>query len=158
VELRTDPEKGRFLSATAPDVRAQTEWLERYATSEGQAYFIIEDHGGDSLGCVRLYDARGDSFCWGSWILRYGAPQTAALESALMVYALGIDHFGFHRAHFDVRKENERVWTFHERFGARRIGETGADYLYTLDGPEIGRSRARYAKFLPEPVTVEWPA
>jgi len=93
----------------------------------GQAYFIIEDRAGDPLGCVRIYDARGDSFCIGSWILRAGAPQRAAIESSLMVYALGIDHLGFRRAHFDVRKRNERVWTFHERCGARRVGETDDD-------------------------------
>lgn len=30
---------------------------------------------------------------------------------------------GLLAAHFDVRKANERVWAFHERFGGVRIGE-----------------------------------
>lgn len=153
--LRTSAGASRFLSTTAPDVQAQEAWLRRYATGVGQAYFIIESRAGDPLGCVRLYDARGDSFCWGSWILKAGAPQSAAVESALIVYAFGIDHLGFRQAHFDVRKDNERVWQFHERFGAERIGETDADYLYRISASAIARSRARYGRFLPDPITVE---
>lgn len=153
--LRTSAGASRFLSATAPDVQAQEAWLRRYATGTGQAYFVIQSRAGDPLGCVRLYDARGDSFCWGSWILKAGAPQSAAVESALIVYAFAIDHLGFRQAHFDVRKDNERVWQFHERFGAERIGETEADHLYRIGAPAIARSRARYGRFLPDPIAIE---
>ena len=74
-----------------------------------------------------------------------------------MVYAFALDHLGFTAAHFDVRKGNERVWQFHERFGAARVGETELDYLYCLEQAEISESRRRYAKFLPHGVTVVWP-
>jgi len=123
--------------------------------ADDQAYFII-DFQGAPVGTVRLYDARGYSFCWGSWILADGRPQHAAMESALMVYAYALDHLGFTAAHFDVRKGNERVWQFHERFGARRVAATELDYLYTLDQAAISESRRRYARFLPDGVTVAW--
>ena len=51
-----------------------------------------------------------------------------------MVYAYAIDFLGFESAHFYVRKENTTVWKFHERFGAKRIGETHLDYFYHLSG------------------------
>jgi len=153
LSLRTDPEKSRYLSATPADVAAQRAWLTRYAVADDQAYFII-DYQGAPVGTVRLYDAREYSFCWGSWILADGRPQQAAMESALMVYAYALDHLGFTAAHFDVRKGNERVWQFHERFGARRVAETELDYLYTLDQAAISESRRRYARFLPDGVTV----
>lgn len=156
LSLRTDRRKARHLSRTAPELERQREWLQHYAGREDEAYFIIESRSGEPLGTVRLYDARGESFCWGSWILKDGAPPHAAIESALMVYGYALDHLGFNAAHFDVRRGNERVWHFHERFGAQRMGETGDDYLYRIDRERIDASRNRYLRYLPEPVTVKW--
>jgi RimJ/RimL family protein N-acetyltransferase len=156
LSLRTDESKARFLSQVSPDVEAQHRWLSDYEWSVGQAYFIIE-HQQEAIGTVRLYDARQPSFCWGSWILKQGAPRTAALESALMVYALGCDHLRFERSHFDVRKANAKVWAFHERFGATRVGETDDDYLYDIGAEQILAARRRYAQYLPAGVSVgEW--
>lgn len=155
LSLRTDPVKARFLSMTSNDLGAQRAWLRRYASGSDQAYFIIE-HAGAAIGTVRLYDPRETSFCWGSWILADGRPQQAAMESALMVYAYAVDHLGFRSAHFDVRKGNERVWQFHERFGACRVRETEQDYLYELSYEAICESRRKYQRFLPGTVTVEF--
>lgn len=153
--LRTDSHKSQHLSSTSPELGRQIAWLEAYAGKTDQIYFIIESKTGGQLGTVRLYDPQGSSFCWGSWILIDGAPQRAAIESALMVYAYAIDHLGFHQAHFDVRKGNESVWRFHERFGAERTGETEQDYYYRIGEREIVTARQRYMKFLPEPLIVE---
>jgi RimJ/RimL family protein N-acetyltransferase len=153
LSLRTNAEKSRYLSAVSGELLEQQDWLARYACDDEQAYFIIESQG-EPIGTVRLYDPQGDSFCWGSWILKDGRPSHAAMESALMVYAYALDHLGFADAHFDVRKGNERVWRFHERFGARRFGETEFDYLYKIHGEAIAISRQRYRKFLERTVSV----
>jgi RimJ/RimL family protein N-acetyltransferase len=153
LSLRTDAEKSRYLNAVSGHLAEQQAWLERYAKSDDQAYFIIE-HQTEPIGVVRLYDPQGNSFCWGSWILKSNCPQQAAMESALMVYAYAIDHLGFMAAHFDVRKGNERVWRFHERFGAERHSATELAYLYRIEGFAIAKSRARYRRFLPGSVNV----
>jgi len=153
LSLRTDAEKSRYLSTTANDLDAQRAWLTHYANSDGQAYFIIESNG-EPIGTVRLYGAQGDSFCWGSWILKDGRPRQAAMESALMVYAYAIDHLGFKACHFDVRKGNEKVIKFHDRFGARIVAETELDYLFKLSLESIKESRIRYAEFLSGSVSV----
>jgi RimJ/RimL family protein N-acetyltransferase len=150
LSLRTDSEKSRYLSTTVADLEKQKAWLKHYAKQTDQAYFIIESLQGEPLGTVRLYDAQEHSFCWGSWILKAGAPQTAAIESALMVYAYAIDYLKFQTAHFDVRKGNESVWRFHERFGALRVASNKDDYLYTINGMAIKQARKKFAKFLPE--------
>ena len=142
LSLRTDAEKSRYLSAVNGELAEQQAWLERYAQADDQAYFIIE-YQDAPIGTVRLYDPRGESFCWGSWILHSSRPSQAAMESALMVYAYAVDHLGFTAAHFDVRKGNERVWQFHERFGAVRTAESDLDYFYQLDGKAIAASRER---------------
>ena len=153
LSLRTDEIKSRYLSSVSADLNAQQTWLRGYEDSQVQAYFIIE-YQDEPIGTVRLYYAQQDSFCWGSWILKDGRPSQAAMESALMVYSYAVDDLGFQAAHFDVRKGNERVWKFHERFEAQRIAETEVDYLYTLSRQSIERSRINYSKFLPNDVAV----
>ena len=46
---------------------------------------------GNTIGTVRLYEARGNSFSWGSWIIADGQTASAAMESALMAYAHPFD-------------------------------------------------------------------
>jgi RimJ/RimL family protein N-acetyltransferase len=152
LSLRTDEKKSRYLNATSLDIDMQRAWLASYSSKNDQVYFIIE-YQNEAIGTVRLYDARENSFCWGSWILKDGRPSHAAMESALMVYAYAVDCLGFQAAHFDVRKGNERVWQFHERFAARRTAETDLDYFYTVDFSSIQASRMRYLKFLPDGVS-----
>lgn len=155
LSLRTDIRLSKHLSETDPDVRSQQAWLKNYTNCEDQVYFIIEDKVGKPIGTVRLYDVKADSFCWGSWIIMKDAPKNAAIESALMVYSYAIEYLGFKQSHFDVRKGNERVWRFHERFGAERTGEAEFDYLYKISYKSITASRHKYNKFLPESVVVE---
>lgn len=153
--LRIDRDKSKYLSRISPEMDDQVYWLENYADKNDQVYFIIQDANGIPLGTVRIYDAKEESFCWGSWILKNEVPKSAALESTLMVYSYAIDYLGFEKAHFDVRKDNEKVWHYHERFGAERIGETELDYFYKIDNVNIRAARSKYKEFLPENVTVE---
>ena len=68
------------------------------------------------------------------------APFGSARESMGLVYDLAVD-LGFKSAHFDVRKANEKVWQFHEKVGAERVGETEDDYLYKIFMPEMLKLR-----------------
>lgn len=66
----------------------------------------------------------------GSWIIKVGAPKTMAIESVLLVYEFGFYQLGYKKAHFDVRKGNERVVAFHLRFGAKIISEDESNYYF----------------------------
>jgi RimJ/RimL family protein N-acetyltransferase len=151
--LRTDLEKSRYLTAVSGGVADQEEWLLRYGEANNPAYFIIE-YNENPIGTVRLYDPRNNSFCWGSWILSANRPNHAAIESALMVYAYALDYLGFDSAHFDVRKENENVWRFHERFGAQLVAENELDFFYEINRESINISRNRYRRYLENTVSV----
>jgi RimJ/RimL family protein N-acetyltransferase len=148
--LRLDQKKGRYLSSTSPDVAQQRAWLERYAADDTQIYFIIENL---AVGTVRLYDQRGDSFCWGSWIKSDQAPASFAIESALMIYHYAL-HLGFGSAHFEVRRENTGVIAFHERFGARVVDENDVELFFELDGAAIRTALDKFARFLPEGILI----
>lgn len=147
LSLRTDDAKSQYLNAVSGILADQQDWLDLYAKSNNQAYFIIE-YQNKPIGTVRLYDPRGVSFCWGSWIMVDERPPHVGIESALMVYAYATEYLGFSAAHLDVRKDNMRVWKFHEMLGAHRVAETEKDYLYKIDGDAIAAVRLRYQKFL----------
>jgi RimJ/RimL family protein N-acetyltransferase len=150
--LRSDEERNRYLSAIGAEVSAQAEWLAKYKEREKagtEYYFIIEDRAGAPCGTVRIYDYRGDSFSWGSWVIAPGGPPTAAIETALLIYEFAFGALGFQRCHFEVRKGNDRVQAFHERFGARMTHED--EHTRYFDYSRVGYEaiRGRYAKYLP---------
>lgn len=154
LQLRTDPVKGKYLSATNADLDAQTAWLERYGSDNSQIYFIIEDRAGVPYGTIRIYDVQGDSFCWGSWILRDGRPSGFAVESAVLIYQFALS-LGFKKSHFDVRKQNISVWEFHERFGALRIEERDEDYIYEIAHDAIKNAFDKYKKYINDEVVIQ---
>jgi RimJ/RimL family protein N-acetyltransferase len=155
VALRTDEKLSRHLSATSSDLDQQVAWLQRYQSDNSQIYFVIQNRNMVDMGTVRLYDRKESSFCWGSWIIKEGQPPSSAIESALIVYHFALS-LGFERAHFDVRKANQSVWRFHERFGAIRVGESDADYFFEMPNPAILRSLVKYERFLPNKISVEY--
>jgi RimJ/RimL family protein N-acetyltransferase len=151
VALRSDIDKARYLSRSQCSVEAQEAWIEAYKSREADGdeyYFVIEALDGESLGVVRMYDFIGDSFCWGSWIIKSEAPLCTGIESALSIYEIAFYQLGFLRVHFDVRKENERVVRFHTRFGAEIVNETELDYYFQYDKEMYEAVRSKYAKYL----------
>lgn len=125
--LRTSPLYNTHLSPVAGTVEDQRAWITAYKAREGagkEFYFIIERHDGCACGVVRLYDIKDDSFTWGSWILKADKPPVAALESALLSFAVGFDALGLQRAELDVRKGNAKAIKLYRGFG---MTETGSD-------------------------------
>ena len=153
LSLRTDEQKARYLSATDADLGKQRAWMAAYAGDVSQIYFIIANLAGAPVGTVRLYDQRGDSFCWGSWIKSDAAPSNFGIESALMVYRYAL-HLGFRRAHFDVRRENASVRQFHLRLGAVATGEDDDNVYFEMPHEAILQTLAHYKKYLPDGVAI----
>lgn len=154
LSLRQDATRNRHLSSVDDDVDRQRAWLRDYKLREREGreyYFLILGEDDEPLGTVRLYDFQGDSFCWGSWILKQGAPAFAAIESALMVYEIAFGRLPFSRSHFDVRKANRKVVDFHLRFGARVVGEDALNYYFSYDRETYLATKARYGRFLASP-------
>ena len=154
--LRTDEKKSRNISAGAGSLEEQEDWLRKYAARENEAYFIIENKSGTRFGTIRIYAQKEQTFCWGSWIVVDGAPQTVAIESMLMVYSYALDTLGFQSAYFQINRENQSVWKFKERFGAIRVTENEIEYHYIITHEAMRDSLKRYQKLLPERLKVEF--
>ncbi len=114
---------------------------------------MVERADGVQIGTIRMYDARGTSFCWGSWIFRPGEPFYHSIESAMMIYSYGF-WCGFKSSHFEVDRRNMSVCRFHESFGARCVGEKDGQFVYSIESDQIQQGLERYRRFLPDGISV----
>jgi len=154
-QLRRNAARNAYMSPTSAELADQQAWLARYAQDDAQAYFLItQQDSGEPLGTVRLYDAQGESFCWGSWMMVPGAPATAAMESALIVYHYALS-LGFRAAHFEVHVDNAPVRRFHERFGAQCSGQRDDQLQYELAASDLQAAMAKYSRWLPHGIQVD---
>lgn len=151
LELRTQTEKTKYLSQVDNDLAKQQAWLKSYKQKEQNGeeyYFIIESKLGEKLGLVRVYDLQPDSFCWGSWLIKENAPKTTAIESALLIYEFGFGQLDYKKAHFDVRKGNERVIAFHQRFGTQVVKEDELNYYFNYTIEDYLKIKQKYRRYL----------
>ncbi|WP_413498577.1 GNAT family N-acetyltransferase [Buttiauxella gaviniae] len=136
IRLRNGEKQIKFLSQTDFSVEKQLHWLKEYAVknnnNEQYYFFIIRKDTQEVIGTVRIYDIKNDikSFCWGSWILNDNKTISSALESFILINRFAFEVLGCKQAHFDVRKNNEKVIAFHLKTGAKIIREDVVNYYF----------------------------
>ncbi len=122
VELRSDPERSRYLHRGAADTPSQEQWLRKYLNTPGDYYFVIENRSTGAregtAGIYNLNDVRRDAE-WGRWILRRGS--LAALESACLIYRLGFETLRLDYIYCRTIIENASALAFHDSFGVERV-------------------------------------
>jgi len=157
--MRKNQKKTKYLSKVTGTVESQKEWIKNYKQREQdkkEFYFVIESKDEEKLGLVRMYDFKDDSFlgnsqssfCWGSWLIKEDAPKTTAIESALQIYEFGFYRLGFEKSHFDVRKGNDKVISFHQRFGAKIVDENALDYFFNFEKSDYETIKEKYKRYL----------
>ena len=149
--MRQNQNKTKYLSRVTGTVESQKEWIKNYKQREEEKkefYFVIESKDKEKLGLVRMYDFQDESFCWGSWLIKEDAPKTTAIESALQIYEFGFYSLGFEKSHFDVRKGNDKVIAFHQRFGAKIVDEDELDYFFNFEKSDYEIIKEKYKRYL----------
>lgn len=149
--MRQKKDKIKYLSKVNGTIETQKEWIKNYKIRENKKqefYFLLESKNKESLGLIRIYDFKDNSFCWGSWLIKYNAPKTTAIESALQIYEFGFYNLGFKKSHFDVRKGNDKVISFHKRFGAKIIDENELDYFFDYQKKDYEIIKEKYRRYL----------
>ena len=149
--MRQNQNKTKYLSKVTGTVESQKEWIKSYKQREEEKkefYFVIESKEEEKLGLVRMYDFKDNSFCWGSWLIKEDAPKTTAIESALQIYEFGFYSLGFEKSHFDVRKGNDKVIAFHQRFHAKIVDEDELDYFFNFEKSDYEITKEKYKRYL----------
>ena len=150
-EMRQNQDKTKYLSKITGTVESQKEWIKNYKQREYEQkefYFVIESNNSQKLGLVRMYDFQNESFCWGSWLIKEDAPKSTAIESALQIYEFGFYNLDFSKSHFDVRKGNDKVVAFHQRFGAKIVDENDLDYFFNFEKSDYEVTKEKYRRYL----------
>jgi len=124
LELRGDPELGRYLHATSQRPADQLAWFAAYYERPGDYYFVIErrDSGG-AEGVISIYDVEpaAGSGEWGRWIIKPAS--LAAVESAWLIYRCAFEKLGLARLFCRTVADNRAVVSFHDSCGvaSRRL-------------------------------------
>lgn len=120
--LRTNPDLSRYLHPVSGKVEDQLTWINTYYEREGDYYFIIQNNRtAKPEGTIGLYDIVDGSGEWGRWLLSPGS--FLATESAFLIYLFGFETLGLDMVFCRTVKENEKVVSFHDSFGAERTAE-----------------------------------
>ena len=155
VELRNNENLNKYLSHTDASIEKQKEWIRKYKKRESKGkeyYFTIKTNTDNVLGFVRLYKINKEdkTFTWGSWIMKKDKPVSSALESAVLIYEFAFNNLKMEKALFEVMKENEKVISFHKKFGAQKISEDREFEYFVLDKETYFKKREKkYARYLP---------
>ena len=144
LSLRLDPELNKYISAVENDIEKQREWIKICMEDKDQWYFIVQDKKKESVGTIRIYDIKGDSFCWGSWIIKPEARSYASLESVVLLYKYAFLELGFNKSHFDVRNDNTKVISFHLKFGATVVDKNDQDLFLILKKESFTSNISKY--------------
>jgi RimJ/RimL family protein N-acetyltransferase len=65
-----------------------------------------------------------------------------------MVYTFGFDKLGYEKCHFDVMKGNNKVISFHKKFGAKITAEDEKNYYFNLSKDDVNNVRPSLEKLL----------
>jgi len=126
VRLRNDERKSTHISKGVQTVEAQADWISFYLTRYRKGleyYFIACDMQDKPCGTVRLYHINAHECTGGSWVMQAGTPTAISLETYLMPLHFAFETLSKSIVHIDVRKENTRVWKWHEMCGALFVNE-----------------------------------
>ncbi len=137
LRLRCNEKKEKFLNKIDNDINKQIEYIKKYFTMDNEWYFISESKDGRKLGAIRIYDLKPDSFSFGSWVMIDGVSLAEVFETDYITRMYGFNVLGFNKNHFEVRKDNEKVWKYHQFLGAKKVGETELCYLYEVSKDEF---------------------
>lgn len=148
VALRNDPRLSRHISKGMQSAEEQLKWLQAYQERNKaglEYYFIVCDLLGNSCGTVRVYAVTKREATVGSWVMTPGSPLAVSLESFLLPMTFIFETLAKQVLHIDVRKDNVRVWKWHELCGAVFLREDNLlrYYDYTPASYSVAEARVR---------------
>jgi RimJ/RimL family protein N-acetyltransferase len=152
-ELRSDPDRKRFIGASGSSVADQERWLEAYFARGGDYYFVVEEKKSrEPHGALGIYDVDEATRTaeWGRWVLKHGS--LAGPESVLLMLRAAFDRLTLAELYSRTLAANEAVVSFHRSMGFREIGVL-RDYVTigdaTYDAIEHRVSSDERARFEP---------
>ena len=143
LSLRTDEKLAKHLSKTSINLQDQIAWINSYKTREKKGdeyYFIFETLTNERIGLVRLYDFSGTNYNCGSWLIKQGIDDFAAIKADLFISDFALNVLKLEECLFDVRKQNKKVLRYHKMFSTQ-IGEDQENIFFHSDRKSFERKK-----------------
>lgn len=152
LSLRSNLKLSKHLSPTSNNLENQISWIESYKKrekKEEEYYFIYESLAKESIGVVRLYELSGKKFNCGSWLVKPGIDDFAAIKADLFINEFAFNTLSLEECHFDVRKDNKKVLRYHKMF-AKPIAEDDLNIYFLADKNDFERKKTYLISILDE--------
>ena len=143
LSLRTDEKLAKHLSKTSIALEDQIAWINGYKEREKKGeeyYFIFETLSNERVGLIRLYDISGTNYNCGSWLIKPGIDDFAAIKSDLFINDFALNILNLEKCYFDVRKHNKKVLRYHKMF-ATQVGEDDENIYLLTDRSAFQRKK-----------------
>ena len=158
LQLRTDPEKGRFLHQDNISVEEETKWIAEHKEleKEGLEYIFIYSKNGVPFGMNRIYymDEDDNIYTYGSWVCTPNTATEDVVASALIPRYIAFDlldkslEYGRIGCHVD----NKKVMKFNKMIGMRpratREEELGTFVVFNYYREDFHKYQIKLEKML----------
>lgn len=153
VKLRTDLQRGQYISHTDTNVDNQKAWIRDYKKRERQGtdyYFMFESPKGNRLGVSRIYEIKKETFQTGSWVFKRDAPFGAAILGDIICHEIAFELFPNGVNLHDIKKANLPVNKYADNFHPTFIFETELTRYFINTRDNYLKYKDEYLKkFLP---------
>jgi RimJ/RimL family protein N-acetyltransferase len=144
--------QGQYLNNSNFTRADNKKWLSQASVRniEGiEYYFIISDKKED-VGVVRVYNInkQNNTFVWGSWILKSGTSPLYPIVSAIMVYDFAFEYLKLNEAILDVRNDNTKVISFHQKTGAKLLQKDDQDTHFVFERNDYIVLKEKYKQYV----------
>ena len=100
--------------------------------------FIAEDESGELFATYRGYRISDEIVEGGSWVTKPGYTKWInAIKVDVIVKELVFNHWGFQEAHFNVRKKNKTVLSYHLKYNPTMVKENELDCFFSLSAEQF---------------------
>lgn len=158
VDLRTNPERSRYIGVTDDSVDNQRQWIKEYKIREkdGLDYYFIYSYGTIFAGVNRIYEIDDNHFIHGSWVFSDKVPPFCSLAAALIAREIAyetlgleeeIDTSGIHERNVGVLQVSRSLGV--EFYGTRET-ESGTFLLGRLHKTTFNVNKKNILKFIPQ--------
>jgi hypothetical protein len=122
LQLRTNEKLTKHIHTTDSDFNKQIAYIRSYKSREYKGiefYLAFLSLENDILGFYRLYkiDKSNNSFTIGSWIFDPILTNLTPIYADILSKDFGFNVLGMETCYFDVRRNNKKVFKYHQLFG-----------------------------------------
>ncbi len=121
IQLRTAPEKCRFIHETSSDIDKQIEWIKKQNLRENDYYFVSTNRVGPiGLSSVYNIDVGKSTGEFGRWISAGNPLET--VETAILSLDFGFDIMNLNMIYMLTVFDNAKTRGFWKHFGVKTDG------------------------------------